>query len=104
MGGGWGKGRFSISGEFLVLWVLGIQFPWEGSYSMNEASASLGTIFLGTALVSLGFYGDGRRGIRSLIGGIHVSRAFLLSNGFHERYPVSWGEEVDVGCFHIPGV
>lgn len=57
---------------------------------MSESSASLDTGFMGTALVSLGFYG----GIRSLERGIQVSRASLLSRGFSERYPVSWGREV----------
>lgn len=47
---------------------------------MSEESASLDTAFTGSALVSVGFYGE----IRSLEEGIQVSAAFLLSVGFSE--------------------
>lgn len=44
---GWGRGSFSISGVFLVLWAPGIRFPWGGSYSMSEGSTSLDPGFMG---------------------------------------------------------
>lgn len=59
MGLGWGRENLSISGGFLVLWVRGIQFPWGGSYFMSEGLISLDSVFMGTALVSLGFYAGG---------------------------------------------
>lgn len=57
MGLGWGNESLFISGGFLVLWARVIQFPWGGSYSVSKGLVSLDSIFMGTALVSLGFNG-----------------------------------------------
>lgn len=72
---------------------------------MSKGLVSLDSIFMGTALVSLGFNGVVGGGFRSMEKGIHGSRAFLFSRGFSERYPVSWGMRISIpGVFHISGI
>lgn len=80
MGLGWGNESLFISGGLLVLWARVIQFPWGGSYSVSKGLVSLDSIFMGTALVSLGFNGVGGGSDRWKKGFMAPGRSYFLGD------------------------